>query len=53
MFIIEATEGLLILENEGIANVIHQGRDRTVVDSKLLKKTKIKDSQVFKGYSNE
>ncbi|WP_348708484.1 hypothetical protein [uncultured Pseudoalteromonas sp.] len=53
MFIIEATEGLLILENEGIANVIHQGSDRTVVDSKLLKRTKIKDSQVFKGYSNE
>ncbi|MBT82846.1 MAG: hypothetical protein CL587_20935 [Alteromonadaceae bacterium] len=52
MLIIEATEGLLILENNGVSNVIKNGSERTVVDKKLFCKTKIEDSQIFKGFSN-
>lgn len=53
MLIIEATEGLLILENGGIANAIKKGSNRTVVASELFKKTKMEDSQIYKGYSND
>lgn len=53
MLIIEATEGVLILENNSVANAIKSGSDRIVVEKKLFDKTKLATSQIFKGLSND
>lgn len=53
MLILEATEGLLILEKDSIVNAIRSGSARTVVGNELFLKTLIKSSQTLKGFIND